>query len=118
MSARAQAARGYRMRPAPRRRRRGRPLSRIRWDRVGRVALVLVLGAVLLSYVNPAINVFDAWRDSHSEHSSLADLREENAKLRQRIATLDGEDAAERGARKQGMIAAGEGPYFVRGLNP
>jgi cell division protein FtsB len=117
MSARAQAARGYRMRPAPRSRARGgRGASRIRWDKVGRVALVLVLAAVLLSYVNPAINFFDAWRDSRAEHSSLADLRKENAALQKRVATLNTEDAAERAARKQGMVANGERSYFVRGL--
>ena len=116
MSARTQAARGYRVRPAPRARRRGRPASRIRWDKVGRVALVLVLAAVLVSYVSPAINFLDAWQDSRTEHGTLEELREENAKLRQRVTTLDGEDAAERGARKNGMVAEGEASYVIRGL--
>lgn len=116
MSARAQAARGYRMRPAPRGRRRGAPASRIRWDRVGRVALVLVLGAVLISYVSPALNFIDAWRDSGAERANLADLRAENAKLRERLATLGETDAAERAARRTGMIAVGETSYVVRGL--
>jgi hypothetical protein len=117
MTTRAQAARGYRVRPAPRTRRRGRPATRIHWDKVGRVALVLVLGAVLASYVSPAINFLDAWRDSRAEHDSVAELREENAKLHQRLTTLDGEDAAERGARKNGMVAEGEASYVIRGLN-
>ena len=115
MSARAQTARGYRLKPAPRT--RGRRHSRVQWDRVGRVALVLVLFAILASYVRPALNVFDAWRDSKSEHASLTQLRAENAKLHQRIATLDGPDAAERGARKQGMSLPGEAPYVIRGLD-
>jgi len=116
MSARAQTARGYRMRPAPRAKRRGRPASRIHWDKVGRVALVLVLAAVLVSYVSPAINFLDAWRDSRTEHAGLGDLREENAKLHQRIAILEGDDAAERGARKTGMVAEGEASFVIRGL--
>ncbi len=117
MSSRAQAARGYRMRPAPRPRRRGGgPASRIRWDKVGRVALVLVLAAVLISYINPVVNFLDAWGDSRSEYSSLAELREENAKLRQRITTLDESEAAERAARRDGMVAIGEAPYVIRGL--
>jgi cell division protein FtsB len=116
MSSRAQAARGYRMRTAPRTRRRGRPASRIHWDKVGRVALVLVLGAVLVSYVSPAINFLDAWRDSRAEHAGLEELRTENANLRERITTLDREDAAERGARKAGMVAEGEASYVIRGL--
>ena len=83
------------------------------------MALVLVLALICISYVGPAINFVDAWRDSKSEHASLAELRSENAKLKQRLATLDGPDAAERGARKIGMVDEGNGEaaYVVRGLN-
>jgi hypothetical protein len=114
VSTRAQAARGYRLKPAPRSRSRG--AGRIQWDRVGRVALVLVLFAVLASYVSPALNFFDAWRDSKTEHASLTELRSENAQLRERIAVLDGKDAAEREARQLGMVGEYEGAYVVRGL--
>ena len=114
MSTRAQAARGYRLKPAPRSRSRG--AGRIQWDRVGRVALVLVLFAVLASYVSPALNFVDAWRDSKTEHASLTELRSENAQLRERITALDGKDAAEREARQLGMVGEYEGAYVVRGL--
>jgi cell division protein FtsB len=113
MSTRAQSAAGYRLRPAPRSRSRGRPASRVRWDKVGRVALVLVLFLVLASYVNPALKFFDSWRDARSEHAALGELREDNAKLRQRITILGGSDAAERAARKQGLIIPGEAAYTV-----
>jgi cell division protein FtsB len=84
---------------------------------VGRIALVLVLVLICISYIGPAINFFDAWRDSKTEHASLADLRAENAKLKQRLGNLQGPDAAERGARKIGMTEVGEAAYVVRGLN-
>jgi cell division protein FtsB len=116
MSARAQAARGYRVRPAPRSRKRGRPASRIQWDRVGRVALVLVLFAILASYVNPLVNLLDAWSDRRSERATLTELKAENAKLRERIAAFASPEAAERGARKLGMVAEGEGSYVIRKL--
>jgi cell division protein FtsB len=83
---------------------------------VGRIALVLVLLAILASYVKPALNFFDAWRDSKAEHASLAQLTKENQQLRQRMTQIQGPDAAERAARKLGMVAAGEGSYVVRGL--
>lgn len=119
MSARAQAARGYRMRPAPRRGRRGRQASRIQWDRVGRVALVLVLFAVLASYIGPTINFFDAWRGSKAEQAHLAALREQSVMLHKRAADLEGPDAAEREARKLGMVdpSAAEAAYVVKGLH-
>jgi cell division protein FtsB len=117
VSARAQAARGYRLKPAPRTRSRGRRGSRIQWDRVGRVALVLVLFAVLASYVGPSLNLFDAWRDSRSEHANLAELRTENQRLHERLANLEGHDAAELAARKQGMVGSTEHSYSIRGLS-
>jgi cell division protein FtsB len=115
MSARAQASRGYRLRPAPRSRRRSGG-SRIRWDRLGRIALVVVLFAILASYINPVVNFVDAWSDSRAERDSLTELRQENKKLRERIAGLDGPGAAERAARKLGMVAEGERSYVIRGL--
>ena len=118
MSTRTQAAGGYRLKPAPRSR-SGGGSSRVQWDRVGRIALVFVLVAILASYIGPSLKFVDAWRDSKAEHASLADLRTENAKLKQRLATLDGPDAAERGARKIGMVDEGNGEaaYVIRGLN-
>jgi cell division protein FtsB len=80
------------------------------------MALVLVLVAICISYVKPALNFFDAWQDSKAEHAALADLRAENTGLRKRIANLDGPDAAERAARKIGMVAPGEGSYVLHGL--
>ena len=112
MTARAQAARGYRMRPAPRR--GGRRASRIRWDKLGRVALVIVLVAVLASYISPALNFVDAWQDSRSERTELQQLQRENADLRARAGTLDGPDAAERAARRLGMVAPGESSYVIK----
>jgi cell division protein FtsB len=116
MTARAQAARGYRMRPAPRRR-RGSGRSRIQWDRLGRVLLVLVFLLVLAWYVNPVVNFVDAWRDSRAERAHLAELKTENAELRERAAGLEGPDAEERAARRLGMVAEGERSFVIRGLD-
>lgn len=100
------------MRPAPRR--GGARSSRVRWDKLGRVILVLVLFAVLISYVSPVLNFVDAWRDSGAERTQLQDLQRENAKLRARAGSLDGPDAAERAARRLGMVASGERSYVIK----
>src|SRR5262245_35722328 len=119
MSARAQAARGYRMRPGPRKGRATGRGSRIQWDRIGRVALVIVLFLVLASYIGPSINFLNTWRDSKSEQANLAEMRQENARLHERAEELSGPDAAEHEARKMGMIdpSAGEAPFVVKGLH-
>ena len=108
------SARAYRV--APRRRTRERPASRIHWDKLGRVVLVIVLFVILFSYVNPAVNFIDAWRDSHTQRSELLQLRQEHDRLAAKAAALEDSSAAVRAARKLGMVAEGERSYVIRGL--
>ena len=113
MSSRAYAA----PRRAPRRRvqRRGGP-SRIRWDRVGRIALVLVLFGVMVSYLNPLVNLLEAWQGSKSSESQLAQLKQEKVELTRQLRDASGPATLEREARRLGMVKPGEHAYVVHGL--
>jgi cell division protein FtsB len=106
-----------RRRPAPRRkvgaRRRG---SRIQWDRVGRIALTLVLAAVLYSYLNPAINFVKTYTATSAAKAQRAQLQAENTRLHRRIQGAEDPIVLARKARAQGMVAPGETPLVVRGL--
>lgn len=108
------SARSY---AAPKRRvgRRVGP-SRIRWDRIGRVALVLVLFGVLVSYLNPLVNLLDAWKDSKAGEERLAELKKENAELQQQVRDASDPLTQEREARRLGMVRPGEHAYVIRGL--
>jgi cell division protein FtsB len=112
MSSRAYAARG------PRRqvRRRVGP-SRIRWDRVGRVALVLVLFGVMVSYLNPLVNLLQAWQGSKASEQRLAQLKQEKVELTQQLREVSSPATLEREARKLGMVRPGEHAYVVHGLD-
>jgi cell division protein FtsB len=79
--------------------------------------LVLVLFAVLASYVNPLVNLVDAWRDSHAAQSSLQTLRQEQRRLSSEAASLKDPAAAAEEARRLGMVAPGERSYVIRGLH-
>jgi cell division protein FtsB len=109
MSSRAYAGR----RPAPRRVRRRVGPSRVRWDRIGRIALVLVLFGVLVSYLNPVVNLFDAWRDSKAGEERLLELKSENASLREQVQQADDPENMEREARRLGMVKPGERAYVI-----
>ena len=110
MSSRAYAAPGR----APRRRVRQRVgPSRVRWDRIGRTALVLVLFGVLVSYLNPLVNLFDAWRDSKAGEERLVELQRENVELRQQVSDAGSTLTLKREARRLGMITPGERAYIV-----
>ena len=104
----------YRARVAPRR--GGGRGSRIRWDRLGRVVLVLVLFVVLASYIGPSLNVFDSWRESNDAEARLAELKQENAELTRKAKALESESAVMAEARKLGLVGASEQAYVVDGI--
>ena len=78
---------------------------------------MIVLFVVLLSYVNPAVNFIDAWRDSRTQRSELVELRQEHQSLAAKAAALEDSSAAVRAARKLGMVAEGERSYVIRSLS-
>jgi cell division protein FtsB len=90
--------------------------TRIRWDRLGRWALIGVFALVLYLYVGPAISWVKTYREAARQRSDVAALRAENAKLRARRDALNQADAMELEARKQGMVKAGERAYIVSGI--
>jgi FlaG/FlaF family flagellin (archaellin) len=117
MAARAQAARtATRRRPAARKPAARRGASRVNWDRVGRVALTLVLAAVLYSYLNPAIDFVKTYTATTAAKAQLHELQHENTRLHTRIQSAGDPIVIDRMARAQGMVAEGETPVVVRGL--
>jgi cell division protein FtsB len=90
--------------------------SRIRWDRVGRVALTLVLAAVLYSYLNPAIDFVKTYTATTAAKAEFHELLRENKRLHRRIQTADEPTVVDQRARAQGLVAEGETPIVVHGL--
>jgi cell division protein FtsB len=91
--------------------------SRVRWDRVGRIALVLVLFGVLASYLNPVVNLIDAWHDSKAGEERLAELQAEKASLEDQVDEASSSLTVEREARRFGMVRPGERAYVIDGLD-
>jgi cell division protein FtsB len=90
--------------------------SRIRWDRVGRIALTFVLAAVLYSYLNPAIDFVKTYTATTAAKAEFHEELRENKRLHKRIQTADEPAVISRRARAQGMVAEGETPIVVTGL--
>ncbi|HEX8049933.1 MAG TPA: hypothetical protein VF504_00575 [Solirubrobacterales bacterium] len=119
MAASAHAARRgtVRRRPAARRARpaaRSGP-SRVRWDRLGRVALTLVLAAVLYSYLHPTLDFVKTYTATTAAKAKRQELLKENQALHKRIQSSGDPLVVEREARAQGMVAEGETPVVIRG---
>lgn len=108
------AARTARTRtPAPR---TGRRAGGIRWDRLGRIAMLGVLGLVLYLYIGPTRTWLATYGDAAEKRKQVADLKTENVALRKRRALLERGSTLETEARKLGLVRAGEKTYIVRDL--
>ena len=103
-------------RPAPRRPAQRRAPSRIKWDRIGRIALVVVLAAVLYSYLNPAIDFVKTYTATTAAKAKQHEVQRENTRLHWRLQHADDPLYLDARARAQGMVAPGETPYVVHGL--
>ena len=88
----------------------------IRWDRLGRWALIGVFALVLYLYIGPALSWISTYKEAGGQRAQVAELRAENARLRERKKELTAPGALEREARRLGMVKAGERAYIVEGL--
>ena len=89
----------------------------IRWDRLGRWALIGVFALVLYLYIGPALTWISTYQEAARQREAVATLREENERLRAKKAELSAPGAIEREARRLGMVKAGERAYVVGGLD-
>ena len=88
----------------------------IRWDRLGRIALLLVLVGVLALYVNPLRSWWSTKQESAARGAEVAELERENAELRKRRDQLKDPRMLENEARRLGMVKPGERAFVVEGL--
>ncbi|MGI8660451.1 MAG: FtsB family cell division protein [Thermoleophilaceae bacterium] len=103
-------------RPRQRHRRRsGR--TGVRWDRVGRIALLVTLGVILLLYISPAKHWLEQSSAARVQQTELGELERENAELKQRVRTLRDPEALALEARRLGMVGVGERAYVIQNLS-
>ncbi|HEU4977326.1 MAG TPA: septum formation initiator family protein [Solirubrobacteraceae bacterium] len=116
-AARATPRPGIAGRPRPRAIRGGAARATgIRWDRVGRVALLVVLVGILALYVGPAHSWWVTWHEARQHRAEVSRLEAQNARLRAHVNALRDPKSLEVEARKLGMIRPGERSYVIRGL--
>ena len=91
-------------------------VGRVRWDRVGRLALALVLVALIYLYVTAGVRMFGTWQQSRHDRAAVNALEREHARLVRQRQALTGQPALEAEARQLGLMHTGEQPYVVSGL--
>ena len=90
--------------------------TRIRWDRVGRIALLFVAALIIYLYVGPTAAWISTYRESKERKSELAALKREHEELVRERDELRDQETLERVARELGMVRAAEKAYVVSGL--
>jgi cell division protein FtsB len=88
----------------------------IRWDRLGRLALLATLVVILLLYVSPARHWLQQSSTASAQRQELQELQEESRQLKERVRALRDPGALEREARRLGMVRQGERAYVIEGL--
>jgi cell division protein FtsL len=88
----------------------------VRWDRIARCTLLIVLFGVLLLYVGPARSYLKTYHASQRAHAQVAALEQQNRDLRAERNTLKSPLAVQRAARRLGMVKSGERPFVIKGL--
>jgi cell division protein FtsB len=88
----------------------------VRWDRLGRVALLAVLSGVVLLYVSPAHSYWQTWRESRARNTELSRLEAEHDRLLARRRALREPASLMREARRLGMVRRGERAFVLQDL--
>jgi cell division protein FtsB len=90
--------------------------GRVRWDRVGRVGLLVVLCVVAGLYVQQALAYLSVRAQASHQRAIVQQLQRSNASLRAQQRSLNNPVTILRDARALGMVRVGEHPYEVTGL--
>jgi cell division protein FtsB len=89
--------------------------TRVRWDRVGRISLLLVLVAVLGLYVEHALSYLATRSQADAEQALVQQLAHQNRALEAQQQALMKPTTIIRDARALGMINQGERGYVITG---
>jgi hypothetical protein len=92
------------------------PAARVRWDRLGRVAMLCVLVVLGYLYLSAGVHLVSTWRQARGESAKVAAMQREYNTLERQHEALGSPGAVEAQARKLGMRRHDERPYIVSGL--
>ena len=91
-------------------------MARVRWDRVGRVGLLVVFAIVIGLYVQHTLSYLSTRAQAARQLAIVQQLSRSNAALVREERSLSDPATIERDARALGMVKPGERPYVVIGL--
>jgi cell division protein FtsB len=88
----------------------------VRWEKVGRVVLLVVLVVVVGLYVQQGLAYLSVRGQASQQQAIVHTLSRQNARLVQQQKALNDPATIAQDARALGMVRPGERPYAVTGL--
>lgn len=88
----------------------------MRWDRLGRIAMLGVMLAIVYLYLSAGVRLFSAWGESKRDDAQASVLERQHKALQQQHALLSSPGTIQTQARRLDMIRPGEQAYIVSGL--
>ncbi|HET9103559.1 MAG TPA: septum formation initiator family protein [Solirubrobacteraceae bacterium] len=111
---RSQASRAQARRP-PRLAALRDPILRVRWDRAGRIALLVVLTVVVGIYAQRTLAYLSTSAQASHQQRIVDRLQSQNAALAHQLRSLNQPATIVRDARVLGMVRPGEQSYVLTG---
>ena len=102
--------------PKPRRVPARAPKLRVRWDRAGRIGLLVVLVVVIGLYMQHTLAYLSTQSQASREQAIVGQLQRQNAALVRQQKSLSDPATIVRDARALGMVRPGERPYVITAL--
>ena len=102
--------------PRPRRVPLKGPVLRVRWDRAGRIGLLVVLAVVVGLYVQHTLSYLSTKSQFDQQQAIVDRLAHENAILERQQKSLSNPATIVQDARALGMVRPGERSYVIIGL--
>ncbi len=91
-------------------------VARVRWDRLGRLAMLFVLAALLYLYLSAGIHMFSTWGQARHDSATVQTMEREHSALVRERDSLGRQGTVEAEARRLGMKRPGERQYILTGL--
>ena len=93
-----------------------RAAGRVRWDRLGRIAMLLVLLALVLLYLDTGMRMLSTWHESRHTAARVAAMEREHVSLIREHNRLSSRANLEDQAKALGMQLPDEQTYIVGNL--
>jgi cell division protein FtsB len=88
----------------------------VRWDKVGRVLLLVVLAVVMGLYLQQGLALLSVHGQADQQRAIVEGLISQNKQLERKQTQLNDPATIRSDARALGMVMPGERPYAVSGL--